>query len=373
MRRLLLLLFLAAALAAPARAQDVRLPSDFIVERLAGAECARFYAPGRLASDLRFVSELRGQRLRSDNSLTIRHDAISDRWTRLLGVAYGAAAKGDARAGQAVVATLTELARAQALLDAPSVEQALRTPCWADGNPGAPCPLHVVSHTGYAIVAMIVAAIVLEEHVTEADRATLDGYFDAGYRRFIAPLARNGARSDGLYEFADYGLGVLAYARWTRDPRLAASELRARRSSFLSKIAPDGMIDNNSFRGFRGYWYHTLGAEAALGYALVARSFGRDFFADPSLGPRLRNLAAQTVRGADPAVFAALPPRGDNAARNPGDAIPHMHQFAVNLPRIIRTEFGFEVPTAGRYRELSSSETISRLIGFDARCYFASR
>jgi hypothetical protein len=374
MRSFLIALAVAVALTVPARAQDVRLPADFIAERLSGSECSRFYSPGRLGSDLRFISEMAGVRLASTRSILIRHEALSDRWTRLLGVAYGAAARGDARGGQAIAATLVGLARAGALLDVPSVAQALRTRCWADRSGDTPCPIHVVQHTGYAMIAMIQAAIVLEEFLSDADRAALDRYFDQGYRKFIAPLAQNGKRSDGLYEFADYGLGVLAYARWTRDARLAASELRARRSAFLSRIEPGGLIDNSSYRGYRGYWYHTLGAEAALGYALVARRFGRDFFADPALGPRLRNLAAQTVQGgADPNVFVALPARGDNAIRDPADAIPHMHQFAVNLPRIIRAEFGFDVPTASRYRQLSSSETISRLIGFDSRCYYASR
>lgn len=354
-------------------AQGVTLPRDFIAERLAPAECSRHFAGGRLSSDLAFIAQLGGQRLTTTNSLTINHDAISDRWRRLLGVAYGAAARDDRRSGEAIIATLAGLARTSVLLDAPSVEQAKRTRCWADGNKNALCPLHVVSHTGYAMIAMIVAASVLDEYITEADRALFDDYFRQGFRKFIQPLARNGRQADGLYEFADYGIGVLAYARWTGDEGLAASEIRARRASFLSKIEPEGLIDNNSYRGYRGYWYHTLGAESALGYALIARRFGVDLFSDPALGPRLRNLAIQTARGSDPAVFLALPARGENAARDRADAIPHMHQFAVNLPRIIRAEFGIDVQTASRYRQLAGSETISRLIGFDARCYYASR
>lgn len=354
-------------------AQGVTLPRDFIADRLSPAECSRFFSAGRLGADLTFISQLSGQRLTSTRSLTINHDAISDRWRRLLGVAYGAAARNDRRSGEAIIATLAGLARDGALLDAPSVDAALRTRCWADGNKNVPCPLHVVQHTGYAMIAMIVAASVLDEYISKADRAIFDDYFRQGFRKFIAPLARNGRQADGLYEFADYGIGVLAYARWTGDASLAQSEIRARRASFLRKIEPEGLIDNNSYRGYRGYWVHTLGAEAALGYALIARRFGVDLFADRALGPRLRNMALQTARGSDPAVFLALPARGENAIRDPQDAIPHMHQFAVNLPRIIRTEFGIDVPTAARYRQLAGSETISRFIGFDARCYYASR
>ncbi|MGB3313602.1 MAG: alginate lyase family protein, partial [Albidovulum sp.] len=292
----------------------------------------------------------------------------------LLGVSLGVAARNDAAGARNIIATLVGLAQSQALLSVMSVSQAQRVNCWSGGNKNSVCPYHVVQHSGYSGIAMIISASVLEEHISSGDRAILTKYFTALYKKFIAPLSANGLRADGLYEFADYGIGVLAYARWTGNSGLASSEIRARKRAFEKKIEANGLIDNNSFRGYRGYWYHTLGAESALGYALVARRFGVDLFRDKSLGPRLKNLAIQTVRGAqDYAAFRSIPPKGNNAIRDPGDEIPHMHQFAVNLPSIIAKEYGLQVPIQKAYRSKGRSETISKLIGFNADCYYGSR
>ncbi|WP_434622458.1 alginate lyase family protein [Tabrizicola sp. M-4] len=365
------LISLALPIGASVQARD--LPADFIADRL-GPSCTRFFSPSRLSGDLRYVSELRSVSLQSTNSLTMDHDAISKRWTRLLGVAMGAAARNDQSSAGQIIDTLVGLAEARALLGVMSVSEAQRVNCWAGGNKNSVCPYHVVQHSGFAAIAMIMSASMLEEHIQPDQKKILEGYFDALFKKFIGPLSKNGLRSDGLYEFADYGIGVLAYARWTGNSRLATSEINARKRSFLGKINADGLIDNNSFRGYRGYWYHTLGAESAFGYALVARRFGVDLFNDRQLGPRLRNLAIQVVNGAnDYASFRALPARGNNAARDVADEIPHMHQFAVNLPRIIQQEYGLRVPIQSAYRSKGQSETISRLIGFNADCYYDSR
>ena len=349
------------------------LPKDFIAEKL-GTSCSRYYSPGRLSSDLQFIAQLRGVSLSSNNSLTINHDAISKRWTRLLGVSYGVAARNDSSGAKRIVNTLVGLAQSNAMLNVMSVSEAKRVRCWSGGNQNSVCPFHVVQHSGYSAVAMIISASVLEEYIQPNERAVLTKYFDSLYKKFISPLSRNGLRSDGLYEFADYGIGVLAYARWKGDRRLAAKEIKSRRSSFIKKIEANGLIDNNSFRGYRGYWYHTLGAESALGYALVARRFGVDLFRDRALGPRLKNMATQTVNGGtNYSFFRSLPTRGDNAVRDASDEIPHMHQFAVNLPTIIGREYGYRVPIQNAYRSKSRSETISRLVGFDVDCYYGSR
>ena len=361
--------------ASPVSAQNVTFPSDFFVERLQGSACSRFFSSSRLSSDLKMISGIRLGTVSSTNTLNVDHDALSKRWTKLLGVSYGAAARGDAASGQKIVATLVNLAQANALLDAPSYSNAKRVECWRGGRSDRPCPLHVVQHTGYTGIAMLYSAVVLEEYMTANQRRVLDAYFGKIYKKFISPLAANHARSNGLYEFGDYGLGVLAYARWKRDAKLAKSEIRKRRSSFAKKINAQGMLTENSYRGYRGYWYHTLGAESALGYALVARSFGTDFFKDPKLGPRLQNLAIQTVNGGrsySEFRARALQKSPKNAIKDPKEEIPHMHQFAVGLPTIIKREYGYGVKTASAYKSKGRIETISRIIGFNADCYYSS-
>ncbi|WP_319545298.1 hypothetical protein [Ruegeria conchae] len=362
-------------IATSASAQNVTFPTDFFAERLQGSACSKFFSSSRLNSDIKMISALSSASMTSTNSLNVNHDAFSKRWTKLLEVSYGAAAKGDATAGKKIMATLVSLAQANALLNAPSYNSARKVQCWKGGRSDRPCPLHVVQHTGYTGVAMLYSAIVLEEFATPDQKRILDTYFDKIYKKFISPLASNGSRSDGLYEFGDYGLGVLAYARWKRDARLAKSEIRKRRSSFIKKIDAQGMLKENSFRGYRGYWYHTLGAESAFGYALVARSFGTDFFKDAKLGPRFQNLANQTVSGGrsySDFRERALQKSPKNAIKDPNAEIPHMHQFAVGLPIILKREYGYGVTTASAYKSKGRLETISKITGFNADCYYSS-
>ena len=370
------LVALALTFSAPALAQNLTFPGDFFVDRISGSACSRFYSPGRLSSDLSYISGIKQARLNSTNSVTIDHDQLSKRWTRLLEVSMGVAARSDAAAARRIIATMTDIAAANALLDAPSLTIAKKTKCWDGGSGKSICLMHVVSHTGYTAIAMLYSAIMLEEYIAPDQRKVLDAYFKRMNGKFLAPIAKEFAKGRGLYEFTDNGLGVLAYARWTRNERMAARELKARKSAFARKIAPDGMIKENSYRGYRGYWYHTLGAESALGYALVARSFGHDFFNDRKIGPRLRALAIQTVNGGanyNAFLQESLKGGSDNKIRDKNLEIPHMHQFAVNLPLIVRQEYGWPVQTARGYRSKGSSETISRLIGFNADCYYSSR
>ena len=88
----------------------------------------------------------------------------------------------------------------------------------------------------------------------------------------------------------------------------------------------------------------TLGADSIYGYAAVARAHGVDFFADPKVGPELRNLAEATLEGAvDYEKFVSKGTRGKNHSKDPKDARLHMHQLAVSLPTFINEEFGIEV------------------------------
>ena len=78
--------------------------------------------------------------------------------------------------------------------------------------------------------------------------------------------------------------------------------------------------------------------------------------------------------GRDYAQFRARALQGmsKNAIREQGAEIPHMHQFAVGLPTIIKNEYGYVVRTAAAYKSKGWIETISKLIGFNVDCYYSS-
>ena len=62
--------------------------------------------------------------------------------------------------------------------------------------------------------------------------------------------------------------------RWTNNKKLAAKEINFR-LKYIDKIFyDDGYINNNSFRGYRGLWYHSYGLNSALGYIYLAHLWG---------------------------------------------------------------------------------------------------
>jgi hypothetical protein len=351
------------------------MPADFIAPQLSPAACTAHAGnfSGRIAN-IRALSAQRASRLDADTSLTVNHDFLSLRWRDLLAISYAAAARQNAAQAEQIVETLVTLADRRTLLDAPTLAQSkARGPCWANGDPNAPCPYHTAQNVAFTFVAMLISAIVLEEFIGADDRAALDAYFARAHRGWIGPLAEDQARSDGIYELAGMGIGELAYARWTDDAGRAAREINRRIAAFRRKIEPEGYIDNNSYRGYRGYWYHTLGAENVYGYAMIARGFGVDLFTDPRTAGRLSALAQRTAAaGPDGRSFLDLPRRGDNSNAAAADAEPHMHQFATNLPTVMRREFGTDPPLAAAYLSQRRFETMNRLVMFDASCYYAS-
>ena len=200
----------------------------------------------------------------------------------------------------------------------------------------------------------------------------IDPYFAAAYRKFVGPSATSD--HDGLYDFANDGLGRLAYAAWTNNLRLASRELSVRRRQFARTIQSDGYIRNNSFRGVRALWYHTYGLDPALSYALVARSWGMDLFRDPQVGPRLRAAVEKSALGiTDYAAFRRAGNRGDSYSLDPRDEEPFVHQLALNLYTIAAREFGIRLPRSARHFELVRYEDYSQTSGLSAACYYSSR
>lgn len=354
-----------------ANANNISFPKDFFVEQINAKECS----VGNKNTNLEWIKDIAqinaNKLFAKDTSLTVNHNQLSKRWAELLRITYIAAGDLDKQLAHDIIDILVYIAKAEALL---STSTDTDGQCWAGGNKNAKCAYHTPQHTGFAFHAMLYSAIILKEYITSEQKEILDEYFDQAYEKFISPFAIKSLHADGFYEFGDYGLGVLAYAHWTNDKGLAKKEIERRYQSIRRKIESTGYINNNSYRGNRGYWYHTLGANSIYGYAIVARAYGVDFFKDPKLGPDLRAMALKTLEGElDYNKFISKGNRGKNVSKDPKDARLHMHQMAVSLPSIILNEFGITVGNNYRYQSLKNAETIDRFIGFNVDCYYNSK
>ena len=371
------------ALAAWQTAQaDFMFPGDFFVDKIHGEACHHHPSTSNFDYQWEYISELSeidGSRFNEDGtSLSVKHDELSERWANLLDLTYDAAATGNAEKARKMVALLVYLAERKTLFSTPKLNELKRGKCWKDGNTKAKCPTHTTEHASHYFMAYVYAAIVLREHMSDAEESLLDEYIERSYRDYIRPVARLLEKGSGFYSFAHNRLGVLAYANWQGDARLAKKDIRRTKKIISRLVNRKGYIDNNSYRGVRAYWYHTLGADNILAYAVVAREHGVDLFTDRKVGPKLKALAAATLEGGvDLDKFMSKGSRGTKYSKNystdPKDARPHMHQMAVSLPLFVLREFGIDVPTAPKYDRLVRRETVDRFVGFNAACYYASR
>jgi hypothetical protein len=322
------------------------------------------------ANSQRYISDLR-----RSTSLTVNNEAYSANWTPVLFNSYAAAAAGDEALARTIIDGLKVLAQGQRYLNEPGLitrAQALALPACYSQGPNTPCPSHTPRFVSRMYANLLISAAVLDPYLTEQDRSVIMPWFDQGYRKFVVPELDGD--QGGLYDFANMGTARLAYAALKNDMGLARRELAARRSDFLRHIEPSGYIDENSFRGVRGFWYHTYGLDPALSYALVAREWGVDYFRDPALRPRLQAAVEKTALGiSDHAAFRAAGNRGSAYSTNPADTRDFVHQFALNLYQISAREFGIRLPPSRQHQELARLEAYSSISGLSARCYYSGR
>jgi hypothetical protein len=362
--------------------QGIAKPRYFIADTL-GSACTvdergagRSQASARAAlqrldaNSQRYISDLR-----RSTSLTVNNEAYSANWTPVLFNSYAAAAAGDEALARTIIDGLKVLAQGQRYLNEPGLvtrAQALALPACYSQGPNTPCPSHTPRFVSRMYANLLISAAVLDPYLTEQDRSVIMPWFDQGYRKFVVPELDGD--QGGLYDFANMGTARLAYAALKNDMGLARRELAARRSDFLRHIEPSGYIDENSFRGVRGFWYHTYGLDPALSYALVAREWGVDYFRDPALRPRLQAAVEKTALGiSDHAAFRAAGNRGSAYSTNPADTRDFVHQFALNLYQISAREFGIRLPPSRQHQELARLEAYSSISGLSARCYYSGR
>lgn len=347
-------------------------PSCAVDERGNGrSQSAAAAALNRLnANSAQYVADLR-----QSTSLTVNHEAYSANWQPVLFNSYAAASTTDAQLARTIIDGLKQLARNQRYLNEPGLltrAQALQgPPCYSQGA-NTPCPTHTPRFVARMYANLLISAAVLESFMSDDDRQVLIPWFDQGYRKFVAPeLAADPA---GVYDFANMGLARLAYAALKKDMGLAQQELSARRSEFLKYFEASGYITENSYRGVRGFWYHTYGLDPALSYALVAREWGVNYFTDPRLGPRLAAAVQKTELGIrDHAAFRTVGNRGSSFSTDPADTHDFVHQFALNLYAIAAREFGVRLPPSPMHQRLSRLERYSTISGLSARCYYSNR
>jgi len=243
-----------------------------------------------------------------------------------------------------------------------------KPPCWKDGNPEAPCWYHAYEFAGDAFSNYMIIAIYLKEYLTKEELKIVNKYVKKMHKKFIKPEEFH-KKDKGIYAMANGGITNLVYANWTKNKKLAAKEINFRFNYFDRIIYDDGYINNNSFRGHRGLWYHSYGLNSVLGHVYLAKLLG----AEVPDSVMIKITKASEVLNLGKTNYEKYISRKYNGKQDNNNyklinARMHTHQKALAIDTLMKIITGVELETDKTYLRKRPKKGIDDLVGFNANC-----
>ena len=340
-------LFVSVSPPSPSHAASLHIPAYFYGDRL--GSCQMMYH-GRLVSlksaSVRLkIKEVIGydwdadHHARSD-SLSVRHERISFPARLLFAASHFAMSRDDPDQIQQAVSYVVGIAQAETILNTMTVREVknIGSKCYeGSGKTSAKCWAHAPQFAAQFAGNYLVSAVLLKTKMTDEQRAIVDKYAKRLHRRYIKPWYADARKGRGFYQMANGGISELAYAAWSEDKRLASKTFKRMFKDIRNRFYRDGYINNNSFRGVRGFWYHTYGVNSALAVVGLAQAW--NVSVPDTVSNRVKNAVELINVGVnDLAKFDSRKFSGyrGNASTNPKDARPHIHQMAIGIDAMAR-------------------------------------
>ena len=306
-------------------------------------------------------------------SLIVNHDVITVPGKLMLTAIQHAIANNNQTNLDMGKDLLLRIAKADTLYNSISYNELQKKPrCWVNNDPDSPCWYHEFEFAGQTFGNFMIAAIYLKSEFNEKELKEMNRYIDKMYKKFLKPIQFR-KNDKGFYAMANGGLSTLVYASWTNNKKLAAKEINHTFNEIDSLFYKDGYINDNSFRGLRGQWYHSYGVNIALGYVYIAKLWGAKV--PEKVQNKLVN-SAKVVNLAitDPDKFAERKnPNGKarNRIKNKNSATPHTHQMAIAIDTLMEIVAGIELEHDPIYlskRKMHIPDGTDDLIGFNPNC-----
>jgi hypothetical protein len=308
----------------------------------------------------------------NSNSLVVNHDNITVPIKVFLAATHNAI--GEDKKGNIEIAKklLVDLAKANTLYDSISIEGLKSKPkCWANNDPNSPCWYHEYEFARGVFSNYMIGALWLKSELTKDEFKIVNKYIKKMYKKFLKPVEFK-KQDAGIYQMANGGASTLVYASWTNNKKLAAKEINFRFKEFDRLIYDDGYINNNSFRGYRGQWYHSYGLNITLGYVYVAELWGAN------IPEKLQKKIINSAKVANLAItdwkkFKSREFKGKNRNKisDPSNAIKHTHQMAIAIDKLMEVVTGIKLendPVYLQKRKMHLKDGIDDLIGFNPNC-----
>lgn len=304
-------------------------------------------------------------------SLTVSHDQMSDAWKFLIDASTTVAALNDNDSARAIVDGLERLAEREAFLTGSTGGK-----CWQSG--ASKCPAHSSQHRSFGAAALLISAINVRSFMTAEEELEITKYAEKAYAKLLKNEARERfvKSKKGFYEFGHGSISVIAYSAWIQDKKLLAKTYGQFEKWTRKVFEETGYVDNNSYRGVRGVYYHTLAVESALSAALIFKQYGLNVFENEDILSRFKNALLKVDEGLlDYEKFQSKGFRGSGFSRNYSTDIKDerrsVHPLATNLHLVASEIFGLDLAyrPSGRLK----ANGASKLTGLDAKCLFGSQ
>ena len=308
----------------------------------------------------------------NSNSLVVNHDNITVPIKVFLAATHNAIGKNEKGNIEIAKKLLIDLAKANTLYDSISIEGLKSKPkCWANNDPNSPCWYHEYEFARGVFSNYMIGALWLKSELTKDEFKIVNKYIKKMYKKFLKPVEFS-KQDAGIYQMANGGASTLVYASWINNKKLAAKEINFRFKEFDKLIYDDGYINNNSFRGYRGQWYHSYGLNITLGYVYVAELWGA------KIPEKLKNKIINSAKVANLAImdwekFKSREYKGENINKisDPSNAIKHTHQMAIAIDKLMEVVTGIKLendPVYLQKRKMHLKDGIDDLIGFNPNC-----
>ena len=358
---------------AKVKSKDISFPKHFYVEQI--ETCPYF-----LGSD-KFSSEITKERIKSllnldwmsewakGNSRSVNHENLSKPMKLFSIATHNAVGENNKESINEAKKIIVELAKKDFLFNTISRKELKEKPrCWKDGNPEAPCWYHAYEFARDSFANLMIIALYFKEDLNEEEFKIVNKYVEKMYKKFIQPHQFI-VDDKGFYAMGNGGIPNLVYSNWTNDKKLAAKEFNFRFKNIEKVFYEDGYINNNSFRGYRGLWYHSYGLNSALGYLYLAKLWGAKI---PETVMKKVTKAAEVLNLGikDYEKFSSRKYDGDqlNNSYKKKNARMHTHQDALAIDTLMEMVVSVTLEDDRRYLELRKERGMDALVGFNANC-----
>jgi hypothetical protein len=371
-------LLLSGSAYAKVKSKDITFPGKYYTKEIKSCSALPSRVKFNNVSTFKTIEDVIGYdwakfHTETGNSLIVNHDVITVPGKLMLTAIQHAIANNNQTNLDRGKDLLLRIAKADTLYNSISYEELQKKPrCWVNNDPDSPCWYHEFEFAGQTFGNFMIAAIYLKSEFNEKELKEMNRYIDKMYKKFLKPIQFR-KNDKGFYAMANGGLSTLVYASWTNNKKLAAKEINHTFNEIDSLFYKDGYINDNSFRGLRGQWYHSYGVNIALGYVYIAKLWGAKV--PEKVQNKLVN-SAKVVNLAitDPDKFAERKnPNGKarNRIKNKNSATPHTHQMAIAIDTLMEIVAGIELEHDPIYlskRKMHIPDGTDDLIGFNPNC-----